>query len=87
MRGTQNLLIDLIERPQWVVDALSKITQRYFDYYDILYQLMQDERRGSHFWAWAPGRMAEFQCDFSAMISPGMFGEFMVPVLEKISQT
>lgn len=81
MRGTQKLLFDLLDRPAWVQDALQQITTRYFEYYDILYDLIKDERGGSHFWAWAPGRLAKLQCDFSAMISPAMFAEFMVPVL------
>jgi 5-methyltetrahydrofolate--homocysteine methyltransferase len=86
MRGTQALLVDLIERPEWVRDALDQITARYFEAYDVLYDLIADERGGSHFWAWAPGRMSKFQCDFSAMISPQMFGEFMVPVLRDMTE-
>ena len=86
MRDTQTLLVDLMERPEWVHDALRQITDRYFDYYDILYDLIKDERGGSHYWAWAPGRMAKFQCDFSAMISLEMFGEFMVPVLREMTE-
>ena len=85
MRGTQNVLTDLIERPDWVTDSLKRITDLYFVYYDQLYELIKDEVGGSNFWAWAPGRMAKFQCDFSAMISPEMFGEFMVPVLEEMT--
>mgnify|MGYP002639951190 CR=1 FL=1 len=85
MRGTEALLVDLLERPDWVHASLTQITQRYFEYYDRLYELQRDERGGSHFWAWAPGRMAKLQCDFSAMISPAMFGEFMVPVLEEMT--
>jgi len=86
MRGTEELLLDLIERPDWVRCCLRQITDRYFHVYDILYDLYRDEVGGSVFWAWAPGRMAKFQCDFSAMISPGMFGEFMVPVLEEMCE-
>ena len=86
MRGTQKLLIDLIERPNWVHDSLRKITDRYFHYYDMLYDMFRDEVGGSIFWAWAPGRMSKFQCDFSAMISPDMFGEFMVPVLTEMCE-
>ena len=81
MRGTELLLTDLIDRPQWVHESLRKITDLYFRHYDVLYDLMRDECGGSIFWCWAPGRMAKFQCDFSAMISPEMFGEFMVPLL------
>ncbi|MCX7014314.1 MAG: hypothetical protein NTW86_17475 [Candidatus Sumerlaeota bacterium] len=86
MRGSQTLLTDLIDRPDWVQRCLRQITDRYFHHYDILYDLMRDEVGGSVFWCWAPGRMAKFQCDFSAMISPAMFGEFMVPVLKEMTE-
>ena len=86
MRGTQRLLVDLIERPGWVHKCLRQITDRYFHYYDILYDMFRDEVGGSIFWAWAPGRMAKFQCDFSAMISPAMFKEFMVPILTEMCE-
>ena len=86
MRGTEALLIDLIDRPDWVHTALKQIADRYFEYYDVLYNLFRDERGGSYFWAWAPGRMSKLQCDFSAMISPEMFGEFMVPVLKTMTE-
>jgi 5-methyltetrahydrofolate--homocysteine methyltransferase len=86
MRGTQRLLVDLIERPEWVHQCLRQITDRYFHYYDILYDMFRDEVGGSIFWAWAPGRMAKFQCDFSAMISPNMFRGFMVPVLNEMCE-
>ena len=81
MRGTAELLVDLIERPQWVHACVDPITECYFQCYDRLYEMFKDEVGGSIFWAWAPGRMAKLQCDFSAMISPDMFGEFMAPVL------
>ncbi len=86
LRGTETLLVDLIERPDWVHRCLRRITDRYFHYYDMLYNLIRDERGGSFFWSWAPGRMSKFQCDFSAMISPTMFGEFMAPVLREMCQ-
>lgn len=86
MRGNARTLIDLLERPEWVHACLRRITDLYFHYYDILYDMMRDEVGGSIFWAWAPGKMAKFQCDFSAMISPEMFGEFMVPVLTEMCE-
>jgi hypothetical protein len=86
MRGTELLLYDLIDRPEWVHGCLRRITDLYFRYYDVLYDLMRDEVGGSHFWMWAPGRMAKFQCDFSAMIGADMFGEFMVPVLNEMCE-
>jgi 5-methyltetrahydrofolate--homocysteine methyltransferase len=86
MRGSERLLTDLIDSPEWVQRCVRQIIDRHFHYYDILYDLFRDEVGGSMFWAWAPGRMVKLQCDFSAMISPGMFGEFMVPVLKEMSE-
>ena len=86
MRGSERLLSDLIDRPEWVHGCLRQVTDRYFHYYDVLYDMIRDEVGGSHFWSWAPGRMAKFQCDFSAMISPAMFREFMVPVLTEMCE-
>lgn len=34
-------------------------------------------------WSGLPGRVAKLQCDFSAMISPDMFKEFVLPYLKK----
>ncbi len=86
MRGGMNLLTDLIERPEWVHACLRQITPLYFRHYDLLYDMLRDEIGGSVFWLWAPGRLAKLQCDFSAMISPSMFGEFMVPVLREMTE-
>lgn len=86
MRGSERLLSDLIDRPQWVHHALRSITDLYFRYYDMLYDLIRDEMGGSVYWIWAPGRMAKFQCDFSGMISPSMFREFMVPILTEMTE-
>ncbi len=86
MRGTERLLVDLVERPDWVHACLREITDRYFHYYDVLYDLIRDEVGGSVFWAWAPGRMVKLQCDISANISPGMFRDFMLPVLVEMTE-
>ncbi|HDZ21003.1 hypothetical protein LCGC14_0254300 [marine sediment metagenome] len=86
MRDTQKVLVDMVDRPDWVHESLKTITDLYFFYYDQLYDMMKDEVGGSNFWAWAPGRMVKLQCDFSAMIGPEMFGEFMVPVLDEMTR-
>lgn len=85
MRGPDRLLLDLIDRPEWVHESLERITELYFAYYERVYEMIKDETGGSVFWAWAPGRMSKLQCDFSAMIGPEMFGDFMVPVLRKMT--
>ncbi len=86
MRGTKNLLLDLNRHPDWVHAALRRITDLYFHYYDVLYGPIRDEVGGSILWAWAPGRRAKFQCDFSTMISPRMFEEFMLLTLTEMCE-
>ncbi|MHC4983738.1 MAG: hypothetical protein ACYTF6_11325 [Planctomycetota bacterium] len=84
MRGTEQLLLDLIERPAWVQQRLAEINEAYFAAFELLYQKVRDTDGGqvfATFSVWGPGRTAKVQCDFSAMISPAMFCEFVVPHL------
>ena len=86
LRGSQQLLVDLLDRPEWVYTCLQQITQLYFRYYDVLYDLIRDEIGGSVFWCWAPGRLVKLQCDISCSISPAMFRDFMMPVLQEMTE-
>lgn len=86
LRGTEELLEDLVERPDVVHACLRRITELYFHYYDVVYDHIRDEGGGSVFWVWGPGRTVKLQCDISAMLSPGMFREFMLPVLREMTE-
>jgi len=84
LRNPQDLLIDLFERPDWVKARVAEINVAYFEAYDRMWRLQQDPWGGSTFCAfqlWAPGRVAKVQCDFSCMISPAMYQDFVVPAL------
>ena len=84
LRETQTMLFDMIERPAWIVDRVAEINQAFFDAFDTLFALIQDLWGGNAFSAfkiWGPGKTAKVQCDASAMISPAMFAEFVVPGL------
>lgn len=84
--GTDQLLMYLVDAPEHVHRFQVALVDRYFDYYDRLYPIIKDDRGGtcfSAFQTYAPGRMAKVQCDFSAMISPSMFEEFVAPYLAK----
>lgn len=86
MRGNMPLLYDLMERPGWVKERLAEINQAYYQVFDTLYELVRDEDGGNVFGPfrlWGPGKTAKLQCDFSAMISPKMFREFVIPPLEE----
>jgi hypothetical protein len=89
MRGTEPLLMDLIERPDWVKARVAEINQAFFAAFDGIYELVKDENGGSAFAAfdlWSPGKTAKVQCDFSCMISAEMFREFVVPALAEQCQ-
>ncbi|MCX8052199.1 MAG: uroporphyrinogen decarboxylase family protein [Armatimonadetes bacterium] len=84
--GSDELLIYLVDAPEHVHRFQDALVDRYFDYYDRIYEIIKDEDGGSCFSAfstWGPGRVAKVQCDFSAMISPKMFEEFVVPYLAR----
>jgi len=89
LRGSEELLMDLIERPEWVHARLAEINQVYFDAFDVMFNAVKDlpESGGgnafSAFGIWGPGKTAKLQCDFAAMISAKMFNDFVVPPLAR----
>ena len=86
LRGTENLLMDMLERPAWVEQKVREINRAYFAAFDLMFQKVKDEHGGNAFAAfgvWGPGKTAKLQCDFSAMISPEMFRRFVQPGLRE----
>ncbi|MFN3682834.1 MAG: hypothetical protein ACK41F_02745 [Fimbriimonadaceae bacterium] len=84
LRGNEELMMDLIERPDWVERRLWEINEAYFQAFDSLYEVIRDEEGGNAFCAfclWGPGKTAKVQCDESAMFSEAMFRRFVVPPL------
>ena len=83
LRGSQNLLTDLYDRPEEVEAASQQITQFWLRYYDELHGMIQTTGCGTTPWApiWASGTSYMLQSDFSAMISPQMFERFVMPDL------
>jgi len=86
LRGTQELLIDLIENPEEVKKAI-EITDRYFeeafDYYYSIFTSHGQKGMSSWMGIWCDERYFPLQCDFAAMISPDSFKEFTVPSLTR----
>ena len=82
--GNRELLLALVDHPDKVHEFQEAILQLYFEHYDRLYEIIKDEHGGSCFSAfhiYGKGKIAKLQCDFSAMISTGMFEEFVAPYL------
>ena len=83
--GTEETLVYLIDAPDEIHRLQKELLPVWFEAYNALYDLIQDEEGWSAFAAfniWGPGKTAKLQCDFSAMISPDMFDEFVLPYLQ-----
>ncbi|MFH1023289.1 MAG: hypothetical protein V1809_07845 [Planctomycetota bacterium] len=84
--GTEELLVHLLDCPGEIHRLLDDLDDLYFRAFEPLAELIRDGVGGNAYMAfngWGPGRTLKTQCDFSAMISPGMFAEFVVPHLER----
>ncbi|OIO72368.1 MAG: hypothetical protein AUJ85_10510 [Elusimicrobia bacterium CG1_02_37_114] len=83
LRGTERLLLDLVDSPDKVKYCLSKINELWFKYYDELCSIIKKSQEGTTSWMdiWCPERHYPLQCDFSYMISPKMFEELVLPYL------
>ena len=82
----ETVCMSLIERPDWVLQKIEEINEVWFEAYDRIYELIKQPDGSAAFGAfylWAPGKVAKVQCDCSAMISPTMFRQFVVPSLKK----
>jgi len=89
LRDAQTLMVDMIERPQWVYDRVMEINQVWFEVYHRIYEMVKDEEGGScwgAFGIWSPGKTAKLQCDAAAMFSPHMFRKFVVDGLREQCQ-
>jgi hypothetical protein len=85
MRGVENFLMDLYDRP----DDVKRWAKRMGGLHRRAIEAWRKARaalgrREDFLWcnAWAPGDMDAIQCDVSTMMSPDMFREFALPEAE-----
>jgi len=84
LRGTQELLMDLVLEPERITQMLSRIDDTWERVYTQLDQIIRGHGQdGTAAWMglWCPERWYPLQCDFSAMISPHDFERFVIPSL------
>ncbi len=85
LRGGTHLAMDLVDEPELVKEAQQVILAGWRKIYDDSMPILSPQFTGTIACAlpvWSPGRCYMAQCDFSAVISPRMFEEFVVPELE-----
>jgi hypothetical protein len=85
LRGTNELIFDLIDDPDWVHQATAAINAGYRKSSEELFAIIQNNNLGgsTHGWmqTWTQGTHQQLQVDFSVMISPDMYEEFALPEL------
>jgi len=86
LRTPEVLMMDLLDRPEWVEKKVAEINQVWFKAYQRIYDLIKLDDGSAAFVAlqlWGPGKTAKLQCDCSAMFSPEMFDRFVLPALKE----
>ncbi len=80
--GTENLLADLIMKPDEVKQVLQRLKEIWVESFNEYCSIVSESgNEGGVGWAgvWAPGSTFPIQEDFAYMISPEMFREFVLP--------
>lgn len=89
IRGSENLLMDLMLNPEWVHRSLGKIQDAWRRIMEELYPILSAQNEGGTTigWlnTWHSGRHAQLQCDISVMLSVPMFDAFAKPELREQS--
>jgi len=80
MRGAQNTIFDMMDEPEEVEERIRQVSEVYFKYFDQFYDIVKDKEDGSCYTVFqilGSGKTAKLQCDFSAMMSPTNFRDFI----------
>jgi len=89
LRGSNELLLDLVDDPDLVQEAVERILAGYLHSSELLFDAIRANNLGgsAHGWmqTWTAGRHQQLQVDFSVMISPAMFEQFAMPELERLT--
>jgi hypothetical protein len=86
IRGTQNLLLDVMDCPDYVREFDLALMRLWIEVYEKVYGITRESAEGSATWPgvciWSPGRTYFSMCDFSYMISSKMFIDLFLPSIE-----
>jgi len=85
LRGTENLLFDLVDHPDEVLSYVKRLQPVWLDYFRTCANRLIARQGCVTSWMpiWSDRPWYPLQCDFSAMISPGMFEAFILPDLRR----
>jgi hypothetical protein len=86
LMGAQPLIYAMLDQGDEFKETVRIMNQGWAKAVHAFYEAARIHCAGSvHAWMhlWAPGLIQQMQCDFSVMISPEMFNEFVLPELEQ----
>jgi hypothetical protein len=85
LRGTEQLLLDCIERPDDVREADLYLMDIWCEFFDTCYEIVREASEGSTCWfpLWSPGKFYPAHNDFAYNIGPDMFREIFLPSIVK----
>ena len=85
VRGTEQLLVDCIERPDDVRAAEDHMMDMWCDHFDWRFEMVDGPLYGStcYFELWSPGKFYGIHNDFSYNIGPRMFRELFLPMIRR----
>ena len=88
LKGTQNVLMDMLTRPELLEEQLQKINNIYFRVFDTIYEIIKDgdEMAFCYFSIWGPGKVSKLQSDISVMISEDDYRRFVQPYIREQCQ-
>jgi hypothetical protein len=83
-RGAENLLCDLVDEPEEVLRCVGEIQTAWFKYFDDFTSIIAPYAKGYSHWDAIYNTKPNYmlQSDFSYMIGPEMFSQFVMPELE-----
>jgi hypothetical protein len=81
IRGTQDVLMEMIMDPEGLEMQLQKVNDIYFQVFDQIYDIIRegDEMAFCYFSLWGPRKVSKLQSDISVMISEDDFRRFVAP--------
>ena len=89
IKGTQEVLMDMIMQPEELEAQLQKVNDVYFQVFDRIYEIIREENGEMafcYFSIWGPGKVAKLQSDISIMISEDDYRRFVQPFIREQAQ-
>lgn len=90
LRGTEDTIMDMMDEPDIIKNEIKIMMDGVKQNGEEFFKIINDSCDGGSAFAWyntwAKGKHNLVQCDFSAMISPAMFEEFVLPDLTETCQ-